>query len=164
MKARTASIIAEGLVAGVLAHIAIALVLGLADLVAGRWLFYTPTLLGRVMLDGAGPGCQVAPGATVLLAYTSIHLITLALFGFLASWLIHGSEERPVLWSGALFVFIFVAWHLSAAVLGLLARVQECLSLWPPTLAGFAGALAMAAYLWRLRPGLREALRDERYA
>ena len=90
--------------------------------------------------------------------------MTLTLFGFLASGLMHGSQERPILWFGALCVFVFVAWHLSAAVLGLLGQVQECLSLWPPTLAGFAGALVMAAYLWRSHPGLRQALRGERYA
>lgn len=163
MQARTAGTIAEGLVAGVLAHMAIAVVLALGDLFSGRWLFYTPTLVGRVLLEGGGEGCQVAPGATILLAYSSIHLAALTLFGLLAAWLVYGSEQRPALWSGALFVFIFVAWHLSAAVLGLLGRVQECVSLWPPTLAGFAGALAMAAYLWRSHPGLRQALRGERY-
>jgi hypothetical protein len=164
MQSRRANIIAEGLVAGVVAHIAIALVLILSDLVAGRWLFYTPTLVGRVLLEGGGQGCQVTPSATILLAYTSIHLITLTLFGFLASWLMYGSEARPILWFGALCVFILVAWHLPGAVLGVLGQVRECLSLWPPTLAGFAGALAMAAYLWRSHPGLRQALRGERYA
>ncbi len=164
MQARRASIIAEGVVAAVVAHIAIALVLILSDLVAGRWLLYTPTLLGRVLLDGGVQGCQAPPGATILLAYTSIHLVALAAFGFLASWLIHGSEQRPILWFGALFVFIFVAWHLSAAVLELLGELPECLSLWAPTAAGFAGALAMAAYLWRSHPRLSRALRDDRYA
>ena len=50
MEARRANIIAEGLVAGVLAHLAIALVLVLTDLFSGRWLFYTPTLVGTVLL------------------------------------------------------------------------------------------------------------------
>lgn len=164
MEARRANIIAEGLVAGVLAHLAIALVLVLTDLFSGRWLFYTPTLVGTVLLEGGAQGCQVTPSATILLAYTSIHMITLTLFGFLGSWLSYGSQERPSLWPGALFVVIFVAWHLPGAVLGLLGEVQECLSLWPPTLAGFAGALAMAVYLWRSHPRRRQALRGDRYA
>jgi hypothetical protein len=164
MKAKTAAIIAEGLVAAVVAHVTIALVLAVADLFAGRWLFYTPTLVGRVLLQGAGQGCDIAPDGTILLAYTSVHLVTLTLFGFLAAWLVSGSEGQPALWYGALFVFIFVAWHLTAAVLGLLGRVQECVSLWPPTVAGFVGALAMARYLWRSHPGLRQVLRGERYA
>jgi hypothetical protein len=53
---------------------------------------------------------------------------------------------------------------MSGAVLGLLAPVQECLSLWSVTAAGFAGALAMAAYLWRTHPRLRQVLRGERYS
>jgi hypothetical protein len=164
MRTRTATIVAEGLVAGVLAHLAIALLLLVADLLAGRGAFYTPALLGNVLLEGGGQGCQVRPGATLLLAYTSIHLVALTGFGILASWLIHGSQERPVLWSAALFVFIFVAWHLTAAVLGVLGRVQDCVSLWPATAAGVAGACAMAAYLWRAHPALRQRLRGERYA
>jgi hypothetical protein len=164
MKARTAGIIAEGLVTGVVGHIAIALVLVFSDLVAGRWVFYTPAVLGTSLLSDGGQGCLVAPEATVLLAYTSVHLITLTLFGLLAAWLIHGSEQRPILWFGALMTFVVVAWHLTAAVLGVLGPVQSCLSLWPITVAGFAGALAMAVYLWRSHPRLSQALRGERYA
>lgn len=164
MEARRANIIAEGVVAGLLAHLAIALVLVLADLFTGRGLLYTPMLMGTVLLEGAPQGCRVTRGATILLAYTTVHLTVLMLFGLLASWLVHGSEQRPRLWFGALFTFIFVAWHLPATVLGELGRVQECLSLWPPLLGGFAGALAMAVYLWRSHPRLRRELRGERYA
>jgi hypothetical protein len=164
MQPRRANIIAEGLVAGALAHLAIALVLVFSDLFAGRGVLYTPTLVGSVLLEGGRQGCQVTPNATILLAYSSVHLSTLVLFGFLASWLIQGSQERPILWFGALYVFILVAWHVSAAALGLLGRAQECLSLWPATLAGLAGALVMAGYLWRSHPWLRQALRGERYA
>ncbi len=164
MQASRANIIAEGLVAGILAHVAIAFVLIFSDLFAGRWLFYTPTLVGSVLLEGSRQGCQVTPNATILLAYTSVHLTTLVLFGCVAAWLIQGSQERPILWFGALCVFIFVAWHVSAAALGLLGHAQECLSLWPATVAGFAAALVMAGYLWRSHPRLRRALRGERYA
>ena len=69
-----------------------------------------------------------------------------------------------MLWFGALMTFVIVAWHLSGAVLGFLGPVRACLSLWPVTIAGFAGALAMAGYLWRGHPRLRQALRDETYA
>jgi asparagine N-glycosylation enzyme membrane subunit Stt3 len=116
-----------------------------------------------VLLEGA-EGCQVAPSLTIILAYSSVHLVALTLFGFLGSWLMHGSEQQPSLWFGALMVFIVAAWHLTAAVLGVLGPVQGCISLWPPTLAGFAGALAMAAYLWISHPAIHRALRGERYA
>lgn len=164
MKPRTAGIIAEGLVAGVVAHVAIAAVLVLSDLVAGRHLFYTPALLGSALVAGGREGCRIVPAADNLLAYTSVHLISLTLLGLLAAWLVYGSEDRPMLWFGALMTFIVVAWHLTAAVVGVLGPVQQCVSLWPVILAGFGGALAMAAYLWRQHPGLSRALRGERYA
>jgi hypothetical protein len=164
MQAKTARVIAEGIVAGVIAHLGIALVLLVADLVAGRWILFTPALLGTVLLEGARDICQVPLRVTTVLAYTSIHLTALAAFGLLASMLIHASEQRPILWLGALFVFIFVAWHLTGAVLTLVAPVRGCFSLWWITGASAVGALGMAGYLWRAHPGLRQRLRGERYA
>lgn len=128
MQARTATRIAEGLVAGVVAHVAIAFVLGLADFIAGRWILYTPALLGSVLLEGGGEGCQIPLRATSFLAYTSIHLITLTLFGLAASWLVRGSEERPILWFGALLTFVMLAWHLPAPCpAGVLTRIERLL-------------------------------------
>ncbi|HEX6104686.1 MAG TPA: hypothetical protein VFZ26_03835 [Gemmatimonadales bacterium] len=164
MRTRTSAIVAEGLVAGLLAHLAIALVLIVGDLAAGRALFYSPMLLASAVLEGGAQGCQVATGATLLLAYTSMHLVALTGMGIVGSWLVHASEEHPGLWFGALMAFVFVAWHLSAAVLGFMGPVQGCVSLWPVTVAGFAGALAMAGYLWRGHPRLRRVLRDEQFA
>ena len=62
MQARTATRIAEGLIAGVVAHVAIAFVLGAADLIAGRWILYTPALLGSVLLEGGEQGCRIPFG------------------------------------------------------------------------------------------------------
>jgi hypothetical protein len=163
VRPRTAVIIAEGLVAGVVAHLGIALILAIADLLTGRSLLFTPNLLGSVLLEGSG-GCDVAPQLTTLLAYTSIHLSTLAGFGILGSYLIQASEQRPILWFGALLLFIGVAWHLTAAVLTLLGPVGDCVGLWWIVTASFTGALAMAAYLWRAHAPLRARLHDDQYA
>jgi hypothetical protein len=164
MQARTATTLTQGVTAGIVAYVAIALVLGGLDLLGGRGVLYSPALLGSVLLEGGADGCQLQFRSSGFWAYTSIHLVMLMLFGLLAGWLIRGSEERPTLWFGALLTFVMVAWHLTGAVLGLLAPVQACLSLWSVTAAGFAGALAMAAYLWWTHPRLRRALRGERYA
>jgi hypothetical protein len=164
MKTKTAVTVAEGVVAGVVAHLTIAVVLVIGDLVSGRTALFTPALLGGVLLEGAEEACQASTRATVLFGYASIHLITLMAFGLLASYLMQRSEEYPFLWFGALLMFIVVAWHLAAAVLLLLGPVRGCISLWWIVGASFAGALAMARYLWRAHPGLRSRLRGDRYA
>jgi hypothetical protein len=164
MRAKPARVVAEGVVAGVAGHLGIAVILIVGDLTAGRSMFSTPALLGSVLLEGTRAACDVAVRAEPVLAYTSVHLAALIGLGLLASVLIHASERHPVFWLGALFVFIFVAWHMTGAVLGLLAPVQGCFSLWWIAIASAVGAAAMAAYLWRAHPGLRQQLRDERYA
>jgi hypothetical protein len=164
MQPKTALVIAEGLVAGLLAHLAIAVVLMIGDLVSGHPALFTPAVLGGVLLEGIQEACQAPIRATTILAYASVHLLTLAGFGLLASYLMRSSEERPFLWFGALLTFVFVAWHLAAAVLILLGPVRGCISLWWVVGASFAGALAMARYLWRAHPRLRERLGSDRYA
>jgi hypothetical protein len=164
MQAKTALVIAEGVVAGLLAHLAIAVVLLIGDLVSGHPALFTPALLGGALLEGTREACQAPLRATTLLAYASIHLLALTAFGLLASYLMRSSEERPFLWFGALLTFVVVAWHLEAAVLFLLGPVRGCISLWWIVGASFAGALAMARYLWRAHPRLRERLRTDQYA
>ena len=164
MQAKPARIVAEGLVAGVVGHLGIALILIIADLSAGRWVLFTPALLGSVLLEGARDACQVSLRAESVLAYTAIHLTVLVALGLLASVLMHASEQRPIFWLGALFAFIFVVWHLTGAVLTILAPVQGCLSLWWITGASVVGACGMAAYLWHAHSRSLERLRGDRYA
>lgn len=164
MPARTTSVLAQGLIAAVAAHVAIAAVLIIGDLVSGRTAMSTPSLLGEVLLGGTNDACEVRGGPTPLLSYAAIHFATLAVLGVLASYLVQKSEEHPGLWFGAWFVFFFVAWHLGGAVVTLLAPVRGCISLGWVFGASFAGAAAMAAYLWWRHPRLRRDLRDDRYA
>lgn len=164
MRVKTALVIAEGVVAAVLGHLAITVFLTLGDAFSGRGVLYTPTLLGQVLFGGPPEGCQVATGAAALLAYASVHLVTLTLLGLLASAIVAGSEARPILWFGGLMLFVFVAWHLAAVVLTMLGPARECVSLWWIVAASFAGAFAMAWYLWRAHPRLRARLGGDQYA
>ncbi len=164
MTPKRARIIAEGVVAGILGHLGIALTLMIADLAAGRWILFTPALLGSVLLEGARDVTQVSLRAEPVLAYSSIHLVVMIGFGLIASLLIHLSERRPILWLGTLFLFLFVAWHLTGAVLTLLGPVQGDLSPGWVLVASGVGAGAMAAYLWREHAGLVRRLRGERFA
>jgi hypothetical protein len=164
MQTKTAYLVAEGVVAALVAHLAITVVLTVGDLVTGRGVLFTPTLLGTALLNGATGDCQVPVGGATLLAYASVHMVTLTLFGLMASALVQGSERRPILWFGGLMLFVLVAWHLAAAVLTVLGPVLQCVSLWWIVAASFAGAIGMGVYLWRAHPSLAARLRGDRYA
>lgn len=164
MRTRTAFVIAEGVLAAIVGHLTITLFLAIGDLVTGKGLLYTPRLLARVILEGPPAGCVSPDGTTLLLAYSSIHMIVLMLFGLLGSLLITISEQRPVLWFGGLLLFIMVAWHLAAGVLLAFGPARECVSLWWVVWASFAGAIGMGWYLWRAHPALQAGLRTDRYA
>jgi hypothetical protein len=164
MQAKTAFVIAEGVVAAVLSHLAITTVLLIGDGLAGRGLLFTPSLLGQVLFEGPPDGCQVPIGGAALFAFASVHLMVLTSFGLLGAALVASSERYPMLWFGALTLFVIVAWHLAAAVLTLLGPAQSCVSLWWNVAASFAGALVMGGYLWRVHPRLRARLGTDQYA
>jgi hypothetical protein len=164
MAAQAKALLTRGLVAGVVAHLGIAVVLAAGDLISGRSWLFTPSLLGEVLFRGTPDACEVKGGLTPLLAYAAVHFVILVAFGVLAAFLIRKSEERPGLWFGAWLVYFVVAWHLGGAVVIMLGPVRGCVPLGWFFAASVAGAGAMAAYLLRHHPRLRGALHDDRYA
>jgi len=164
MQTRTAVTIAEGVVAALIGHLAITVALIIGDVFGGHGALYTPTLLARVLLEGPPSDCAARGAGVLLLAYSSIHMVVLSLFGLLGSLLIGGSERRPILWFGGLLLFVMVVWHMTAAVLVAFGPARECVSLWWVVGASFIGAVAMGWYLWRAHPGLRSRLGTDQYA
>jgi len=132
----------------------------LMDVLDGRALFYTPSLLGQSVVGGFGeptPG-QILPGA--VLAYNGITLLACLAVGMALSWLVWAVEVRPVFWYVAFF---------AALVLGLLsflfvALVAEPLAQYVSrdvlVVATAFGAFAMALYMRWTHPRLLERIRE----
>jgi hypothetical protein len=150
----------EGLYAGVLGAVAVALWFLLIDAVRGQLLF-TPAALGSALFLGARGVAEVQITFAMVLGYTMLHVAAFIAAGFLASALASAAErEPPVLLGAALLFFV-----LEVMFLGLLAIVAswllDALNWWSVVAANVIAAAVMGAYLWHEHPRLREELNHD---
>lgn len=147
----------DGIVAGILAALAVALWFLIFDSVRGRPL-YTPSLLGTALF---GRGASLAPleatrvSGDMVLMFTWVHGLVFAALGGIAARLLAVAERAPQLGFGIILLFvIFEACFTMAAYL-IAAPVLQALT-WPAVvIANLLAAGVMAAYLWWRHPALR---------
>lgn len=146
----------EGMIAGILGALAIALWFLLLDAVSGRPL-WTPTVLGTVLFRG-GAGLDtpelVPVSAEMVLMFTWVHgLVFVALGGIVARLLGH-VERHPSSGFGVLLLFVVFQFGFIAVATVFAAPVLRVLSSWSILVANLLAAAAMTAYFrWR-HPGV----------
>jgi hypothetical protein len=158
MKASRARVIQEGLIAGAIGYVLIAIFFLVTNLVQGRPPFHTATLLGHALFGGFDPADTGA--AAPALAYNGVHLLVMLAVGTAASWLTSLAERGPQLWYLAISLFIIMMLHLVGAAVVLGDAVRAELSAATVALAGILASVAMVAYLWRAHPRLRREFRE----
>jgi len=149
------SAVREGLLAGVLGAVAVALLYAAVDLWQGVPL-RTPAALHALALRGVEAAQGVQPSAGPVLAFTALHVAVWSLAGTGASILAAVSDAHPrSAWmAGAALVAAFAS---TLTVAGAAELPQLALSLWSGTLLG--SAVLAGTLLWR-HPGLwRPAMR-----
>jgi hypothetical protein len=150
-------IIKEGLYAGAIGAISVALWFLTVDASRGQVLF-TPAALGSAILMGARGVAEVHITAATVLSYTLIHVAAFLLVGFLASALAVAAEKEPPVILG--FVLLFAVFEVT--FIGLLAIMANwllgALAWWTIAVANLVAAAAMGAYLWHEHPLLQEEL------
>lgn len=154
MRPSTANILATGLVAGAIGFATVSLGFLLLDLGSGRGFGFTPSLLASALFQGETEACDVHATASAIAGYSALHLLVFLALGWLAAWLFALIAEHPWFWMGALFLFIIVTFHLYGAVLGVLAPVRGCFSLYQVLGATAVAAVAMLGYLLKEHRGL----------
>jgi hypothetical protein len=154
MRPSTAHVIATGVVAGVIGFATVSIGFLLLDLGGGRGLGFTPALLAAALFQGLTQACDVQTTASAILGYSALHLLVFLTLGWLAAWLFSLTVAQPWFWIGALMFFIIVTFHLYGAVLGLLAPVQGCFSLYYVLAVTAVAAAAMVWYLLKQHRGL----------
>ena len=159
MRKSTAHILATGAVAGAIGFGVTALGFLVLDLVTGRGFGFTPSLLGGALFEDAREACDVRATASAIAAYSAVHMLVFLVVGWLGAWLFSVIAARPWFWMGALLLFIIVTFHLYGAVLGILAPVQGCFSLYHVLGATGAAAAAMIWYLASEHRGLLDEVR-----
>jgi hypothetical protein len=147
----------EGIVAGVIGALAIALWFLLVDSLSGRPL-YTPTVLGTALFK-AGAGLDTPENLTVsldmVLMFTWMHGLVFIIIGGIASRLLGVAEHNPNLGFGILLLFVVFEFGFVAVSMAFAEVVLRALA-WQAVLVGnLLAAAAMAGYFWRRHPNLR---------
>lgn len=147
----------EGIVAGVIGALAVAIWFLILDTLNGRPL-YTPTVLGTALFR-AGEGIQ-PPGALsvsweMTLMYTWIHILSFCVIGGIAAQMLEWAEKNPNLGFGILLLFVILEFGFVVAAFLFAEPVLHALA-WPAVLIGnLLAAGAMGGYFWQRHPHLK---------
>jgi hypothetical protein len=152
----TTRVYQEGIVAGILGGLAVAVWFLVVDLAQGRPL-YTPTVLGTALFGrGVWPGPleSMPPSLEMVAMFTWVHLLAFAVIGVVVSRLLVMAEEHPSLGFGFVLLFVILEACFTAAVMIVAAPVLRALT-WPAILvANLLAAAVMAGYFWLRHPTL----------
>lgn len=149
-------VVREGVIAGVIGAVVIAIWFFFVDLIAGQPLF-TPTTLGRGMLSILGPIPAGQSAASLVALYTIFHFTAFVVLGLVAAMIVNVANREPSVLLG--FVVLFAAIEVGFyAFVGLLQQATPLGSLaWYNVMIGnVVAAAAMGVYLLRAHPILRE--------
>jgi hypothetical protein len=149
----------EGIVAGILAALAVALWFLVFDAARGRPL-YTPSVLGTALF-GRGAALTPVESAPValdmVLMFTWVHGLVFAALGGIAAWLLAVAERRPDVGFGIVLLFVIFEACFTAAAYIVAAPIMQALT-WPAVIvANLLAAVVMAGYFWWRHPSLRVA-------
>ena len=154
------STVREGVVAGSLGALAVALWFLLVDGIAGRAL-HTPALLGALVVRSPDPiAASEGPNRLMLAAlYTPIHFILFALFGVVVVFLMHGAKKQPSLLMLALLLFAVFELGFTGLVAILGQTALGDLAWYQVAIGNLIAVLVMGWYVWRGHPGVRATWR-----
>jgi hypothetical protein len=151
------SVLAEGVMAGLIGATAVAVWFMLFDIARGRPLL-TPALLGAAVFRGVTDPAGVEVAALPILGYTLLHGLAFVGFGVIAASLVALSEKEPPLFVG--FVILFASFE--AFFLGVISAFGEsllgALVWWAILIGNLLAAAAMLWYLFRGHPALPRLL------
>ena len=151
----------EGMVAGIIGAVTIAIWFLILDTVKGRPL-YTPTVLGTVLFrrrEGFASLENLPVSSEMVLMYTWVHGLVFCIIGMAASRLLALAEQNPDYGFGILLFFVIFEVGFLAIAMALADPVLQALA-WPAVLLGnLLSAAAMGAYLLRKHPGILTKIR-----
>ena len=154
--ADTARLYQEGLVAGIIGALTVALWFLVVDVLHGRPL-YTPTVLGTALFGRAtvvGSYDTLPVSMDMVLMFTWVHGLAFAAIGGVASRLLAMAERNPNIGFGVLLLFVVFEFGFTVTAMLFAAPVLKALT-WPAVLvANLLAAAAMGGYFWLRHPAL----------
>lgn len=156
--ASAAAITENGVVAGLLGALVVAVGFFILDVIRGQP-FHTPSLLGSVLFLGANVDEVTGASGTIVFAYTGVHVLAFLVAGVVLAWTIAQLETYPQF--GLLLVLLLVlaesiAFGFEAAIV---PQLVGALGAWAVAGANVTSAAAMIWFLLRRHPGVVERLR-----
>ena len=158
---RSNDVIRQGIVAGVIGAVVVAVWFLIVDSIAGRPLF-TPAALGSAVLNGASGVPGVEFSAATIVGYTLIHIAAFLLAGVLVSALVTQAERAPYLVFGMILLLVIFETFFIAMVAMLGTWLMQELAWWSVLVGNLLAAAAMGAYMLKVHPRLRAELRDDK--
>lgn len=161
MRPDRGQMLVQGLVAGLIGYVTVAIFFVVENLITGRSPLYTAAVLGQTMFYGGlePGGVAIEPGP--ILAYNGVHMIASVIVGLAASFLVFETERHHTLWYFLFFVFLagFIYSLVAIGILG--AEIAHAIEWWSVAAANMAWVIAMGAYLLLMHRGLLRELREE---
>lgn len=153
----SARIYQEGIVAGVIGAVTVALWFFVVDLVNGRPL-YTPTVLGTALFRRGGglSSIETLPiSMEMVLMFTWAHGLAFAAIGGVVARLLTTAERHPSVGFGIFLLFVIFEAGFTVAAMLFAAPILKALT-WPAILvANLLAAAAIGVYFWLRHPTLR---------
>jgi uncharacterized membrane protein YphA (DoxX/SURF4 family) len=149
----------EGIIAGLIGALVIALWFGVLDVLTGRP-FFTPATLGQGLLRSFGTIAPDQGPVTFVIAYTVFHFTAFMFVGLVASLIVALARYEPSILIG--FAILFAVMELG--IYGLVGLLEVATPLgrhaWLQIMIGnVLAALAMGFYFWRMHGELEYELR-----
>jgi hypothetical protein len=154
------SVLKEGILAGMLGAFAVAIWFLAVDLFQGKP-FFTPSVLGQILLLGRALPATETIDASAVVLYTGFHFVAFALFGMMVTKLVHLAVNNPVIRFGLVMVFVVFEVFFWGFTYMFFAGTRGLFPRGAILIANTFAAIVMAVYLWRRHPSLKRALRHE---
>jgi hypothetical protein len=152
-------IVENGIVAGILGAVVVAVWFFFLDLVTRGLPFYTPSLLGSIAFAGMEANEVTAINWAAVFAYTGLHGLLFLVAGVLLAWIFAQAERNPQVGMILLLLFVTVEAILWGVGVSTIPALAGAVGAWAVLVANVASALAMFGFLLRRHPHALEHLR-----
>ena len=149
----------EGMDAGIIGGLTVAVWFLILDVIAGRP-FFTPSVLGQIVIFGADEPQMAPPLFGAILLYTVLHFFVFTLFGILVAKLVHLAVESPLWRYGLLSLFVVFELTFYNVMYLMFEATRELFPFWAVLIANTLAAVAMGIYFWKKHPALRQSLQE----
>lgn len=144
------TVLHQGIVAGLIGAVAVAVWFLLVDIAEGR-AFFTPALLGSVVFWGVRDATAVVVNFQTIVAYAVIHGIAFLAVGVIVSRLLSAAEKEPGLLAVLLQLFIGLELGFHAMSALVFTSISAHVAWFNVVIANLIAAGAMGYYFWRKR-------------